>query len=143
MGGQSHAPAALPQGQEILYPLYGRHQGKSGRVQKTLAHTEARSPNRPARSESRCRPSLCTTKTHTHTHIYRVYIYIYIYIYIFLMEQIIWRLHHSFNWSNLFRVMIIRNTAPPPKKTVGKVQNLFTPTHTLCFKRLILIYDLQ
>ena len=65
MGGQSHAPAALSQRQETRYPLYSRlggHQGRSGCVQISLARTETRSPNCPARSESRCLPSLCTIK---------------------------------------------------------------------------------
>ena len=37
MGGQRHAPAALPPGKETQYPLYktlGGPQGSSGRVQK-------------------------------------------------------------------------------------------------------------
>jgi hypothetical protein len=38
VGSQRHAPAALPPGKEILYPLYrtlGRPQGRSGRMRKT------------------------------------------------------------------------------------------------------------
>jgi hypothetical protein len=37
VGGQLHAPAALPPGNETQYPLYrrlGGHQGRSGRVRK-------------------------------------------------------------------------------------------------------------
>jgi len=37
VGGQRHAPAALPPGKETQYTLYkrlGGHQGSSGRVQK-------------------------------------------------------------------------------------------------------------
>jgi hypothetical protein len=47
VGGQRHAPAALPPGKSP-YPLYRRlnePQGRSGRVQKI-------SPDRPARNES-------------------------------------------------------------------------------------------
>ena len=53
MGGQRHAPAALPPG-KTRYPLYsglGGPQGRSGRVQKISPPTRIRSPNRPARSE--------------------------------------------------------------------------------------------
>jgi hypothetical protein len=39
VGGQLHAPAALPPGKETRYPLYrrlGRPQGRSGRLRKIL-----------------------------------------------------------------------------------------------------------
>ena len=54
VGGQHHAPAALPPG-KTRYPLYrrlGRPQGRSGRVRKISPLTGIRSPDRPARSES-------------------------------------------------------------------------------------------
>jgi hypothetical protein len=54
VGGQRHAPAALPPG-KTRYPLYrrlGGPQGRSRQVRKTLAPTGIRSPDRPARSES-------------------------------------------------------------------------------------------
>jgi hypothetical protein len=54
VGGQRHAPAALPPGM-TRYPLYrrlGRPQGRSGRVLKISPPTGIRSPDRPARSES-------------------------------------------------------------------------------------------
>ena len=54
VGGQRHAPAALPPG-KTRYPLYwrlGGPQGRSGRVRKILPPTGIRSPDRPARSES-------------------------------------------------------------------------------------------
>ena len=54
LGGQRHAPAALPPG-KIRCPLYRRlsgPQGRSGRVRKTSPPTGIRSPDRPARSES-------------------------------------------------------------------------------------------
>ena len=54
MGGQHHAPAALPPG-KARYPLHrrlGGPQGRSGRVRKISPPTGIRSPDRPARSES-------------------------------------------------------------------------------------------
>jgi len=54
MGGQHHAPAALPPG-KTRYPLYrrlGGPQGRSGGVRKNLASTGIRSPDSPSRSES-------------------------------------------------------------------------------------------
>jgi hypothetical protein len=52
VGGQLHAPAALPPG-KTRYPLYrrlGGPQSRSGQVRKIL-------PHRPARRESLCRLS--------------------------------------------------------------------------------------
>ena len=57
VGGQDHAPAALPQ-VKTRYPLYRRlvgHQGRSGRVRKISTPTGIRSPDGPGRSESLCR----------------------------------------------------------------------------------------
>jgi hypothetical protein len=54
VGGQSHAPAALPSG-KTQYPMYrrlGGPQSRSGRVRKISPTTGIRSPDRPARSES-------------------------------------------------------------------------------------------
>jgi len=54
VGGQRHAPAALPPGR-TRYPLYrwlGGPQGRSGQVRKISAPTGIRSPDRPAHSES-------------------------------------------------------------------------------------------
>jgi hypothetical protein len=54
VGGQRHAPAALPPVM-TRYPLYRRldgPQGRSGRVRKISPPTGIRSPNRQARSES-------------------------------------------------------------------------------------------
>ena len=54
VGGQHHAPPALPAG-NTRYPLYrrlGGPQGRSGRLRKILPPTGIRSPDRPARSES-------------------------------------------------------------------------------------------
>ena len=54
VGGQRHAPAALPPG-KTRYPLYrrlGGPQGRSGRVRNISLPTGIRSPDRPARSES-------------------------------------------------------------------------------------------
>ena len=55
VGGQRHAPAALPWG-KTRYPLYrrlGGPQGRSGRGRKiSPPPTGIRSPDRPARSES-------------------------------------------------------------------------------------------
>jgi hypothetical protein len=53
VGGQPHAPAALPPG-KTRYPLYGwlgGPQDRSGRVRKMSPPTGIRSPDRPARSE--------------------------------------------------------------------------------------------
>jgi hypothetical protein len=53
VGGQSHAPAALPPG-KTRYPLYrrvGGLQGWSGRVREISPPTGIRSPDRPTRSE--------------------------------------------------------------------------------------------
>jgi hypothetical protein len=55
VGGQHHAPAALPPrkspGTTSIEGL-GGPQGRSGRVWKTSPHNGIRSPDRPARSES-------------------------------------------------------------------------------------------
>ena len=54
VGGQHHAPAALPPG-KTRYPLYrrlGGPQGRSGRVRKISPTTGIRSPDSPACSES-------------------------------------------------------------------------------------------
>jgi hypothetical protein len=54
VGGQRHAPAALPPGM-TRYPLYrklGGPQGRSGQVRKISPPTGIRSPDRPARSFS-------------------------------------------------------------------------------------------
>ena len=54
VGGQHHAPAALPPGR-TRYPLYmrlGGPQGRSGRVRKISPTTGIRSPDHPVRSES-------------------------------------------------------------------------------------------
>ena len=53
VGGQRHAPAALPPG-KTRYPLYRRLDGpqnRSGRVRKILASIGIRSRDRPARKE--------------------------------------------------------------------------------------------
>ena len=53
VGGQHHAPAALPPGKS-RYPLYrrlGGPQGRSGRMWKISPLTGSRPPDRPARSE--------------------------------------------------------------------------------------------
>ena len=53
VGGQRHAPAAVPPG-KTQYPLHrrlGEPQGGSGRVLKISPSTGIRSPDRPARSE--------------------------------------------------------------------------------------------
>ena len=54
VGGQRHAPAALPPG-KARYPLYrrlGGHQGRPGQEQKIFPLTGIRSLDRPARNES-------------------------------------------------------------------------------------------
>ena len=54
MGGQRHAPGALPPG-KTRYPLYRRldgPQGQSGKVRKISPPTCIWSPERPAHSES-------------------------------------------------------------------------------------------
>jgi hypothetical protein len=54
VGGQRHAPAALPP-EMAQYPLYSRlgwHQGRSGRVRKISSATGIRFSDRPAHSES-------------------------------------------------------------------------------------------
>jgi len=54
VGGQRHAPAVLPPG-KTRYPLCKRldePRGRSGQVRKISPHTEIRSTDRPARSES-------------------------------------------------------------------------------------------
>jgi len=54
VGGQRHAPAALPLG-KTWYPLYRRlskPQGQSGWVQKITPATGIQSLDRPTRSES-------------------------------------------------------------------------------------------
>jgi hypothetical protein len=69
MGGQLHAPVALPPG-KTRYPLYRRKGG--GPVwtgEENLAPTGIRSPDRPARSESLYRlsypgPPLNNTRTY-------------------------------------------------------------------------------
>jgi hypothetical protein len=62
VGGQHHAPAALPPG-KTRYPLYrrlGGPKGRSGRVRKISPPTRIRSPDRPARSQSLYRLSYLT-----------------------------------------------------------------------------------
>ena len=76
VGGQRHAPAALPLG-KTRYPLYrrlGGPQGRSGRVRKISSPTGIRSPDRPTRSE------LLHRLSHSGPHFTYIYIYIYIYI---------------------------------------------------------------
>jgi hypothetical protein len=54
VGGQHHAPAALPPG-KTRYPLYrrlGGPQGRPGCVQKISPPPGIRSPDRPAHSQS-------------------------------------------------------------------------------------------
>ena len=54
VGGQRHAPAALPPGMN-RYPLYRKMvgpQGRSGRVRKISLHVGIRYPDSLARSES-------------------------------------------------------------------------------------------
>ena len=54
VGGQRHAPAALPP-RKTRHPLYirlGGPQGRSGRMWKISPHTGIRSSDRSARSES-------------------------------------------------------------------------------------------
>ena len=54
VGGQQHAPAALPSG-KTRYPLYRGLGGPQGQVWtgvENLAPTGIRSPDRPVRSES-------------------------------------------------------------------------------------------
>jgi hypothetical protein len=54
VGGQRHAPAALPPG-KTLYPLYrrlGRAPGPVWTVAENLASNGIRSPDRPTRTES-------------------------------------------------------------------------------------------
>ena len=54
VGGQRHAPAALPPG-KTQYPLYRRLSGpqnRSGRVRNISSPTGIRSPDRPASSKS-------------------------------------------------------------------------------------------
>jgi hypothetical protein len=56
VGGQRHAPAALPQG-KTRYPLYrrlGGPQGRFGRARKISPPTGIRSPDRPAREQWSC-----------------------------------------------------------------------------------------
>jgi hypothetical protein len=55
VGGQRHAPYALPPGKIPGTPLYrrlGGPQGRSGQVRNISPPTGIRSPDRPARSES-------------------------------------------------------------------------------------------
>ena len=65
MGGQRHAPAALPP-EKTRYPIYRRLGGPRGgyvRVRKFSSPTGIRSPDRPARSESLYRLSYPGTRT--------------------------------------------------------------------------------
>jgi len=52
VGGQRHAPAALPPGKNRLklYRRLGEPQGRSRQVRKISSPTGIRSPDRPARS---------------------------------------------------------------------------------------------
>jgi len=54
VGGQRHAPAALPPGKTwySLYRRLGGPQGQSGHMRKISPPTGIRSPDRPARSKS-------------------------------------------------------------------------------------------
>jgi hypothetical protein len=54
VGGQHHAPAALPPGKypvPIVQKAGLAPRGRYGRVRKLASHTGIRSPDRPARSE--------------------------------------------------------------------------------------------
>ena len=58
VGGQRHAPAALPP-RKTRYPLYrwlGGPQGRSGPAETLAPHRDS-IPDRPARSKSLYRPS--------------------------------------------------------------------------------------
>ena len=73
VGGQHHAPAALPLG-KTRYPLYrrlGGPQGRSGRVRKIWPPTGIRSPDRPARSESLYRLRYCVVSIQIWTRIFK------------------------------------------------------------------------
>ena len=63
VGGQRHAPAALPPGKTRyrLYRRLGGPQGRSGRVRK-IPPPGIRSPDRPGRSESLYRLSYRGTR---------------------------------------------------------------------------------
>ena len=52
LGGQRHAPAALPPGEEPPYRRLSDPHDRSGRVRKISPPAGLRSPDRPARSES-------------------------------------------------------------------------------------------
>jgi hypothetical protein len=55
VGGQRHAPAALPSGKDpvsTVQEAVGRPQGRSGQVRKISPPTGIQSPHHPAYSES-------------------------------------------------------------------------------------------
>jgi len=66
VGGQRHAPAALPP-EKTRYPTYrrlGGPRGRSGRVRKISSPTGIRSPDRPARIKSLYRLSYPVPRTY-------------------------------------------------------------------------------
>ena len=79
MGGQHHAPTALPQG-KTQYPLYrrlGGPQGRSGRMRKISLPPEF-DPRTLQPVASRC------TGSHK---MYKIHVYLYIYIYIYILHS--------------------------------------------------------
>ena len=69
VGGERHAPTALPPGKTrfLLYRRLGGPLGRPGRVRNISPPTGIRSPDRPARSEtvywlSYCGPESCRIK---------------------------------------------------------------------------------
>ena len=87
VGGQQHAPAALPPG-KTRYPLYkrlGGPQGRSGQVEKIspLSGFEPRTVQPlVSRYTDRAIPAPKHTYIHTHAHTHtHTHIYIYIYMY--------------------------------------------------------------
>ena len=84
MGGQCHAPAALPPA-KTRYPLYrrlGGHQGRSGQVRKISHPTGIRFPDRLARNESLYRLN-CVFNVF-YVFMYLVYLYIFNVFYVFM-----------------------------------------------------------
>jgi len=66
MGGQCHAPVALPLG-KTWYPLYRRLGGPQGRSgAENFAPTGIRSSDRPVHSQSLHRPAILAHKINVH-----------------------------------------------------------------------------
>ena len=115
MGGQHHAPAALPPG-KTRYPLYrrlGGLQGRSGRVRIISPLTGIRSPDRPSCSESVYRLS------------YRSPLLLLCIVEITLLH-IIWKMFNEFEKHNMASCLFLGDpTSEDDTSSLNKLKNRY------------------